>query len=513
MTQKEIPSIEKYYTLFLSTCRKIIEHKDNPELVKDDLLLSAVQAKRALERVAMFNALRRQVLALPEKEMEQLLTGPLSLPSVLKRSHLPDWWEPYKHDMGLVRGIDKFGFGKWEEVFTEPSFNLIVEKKKAEFGEGAGSLNGVLALPQDKVFMKRINYIIKIASGGKSLEKAPSIAELEEKHTDEEIEDFIDEEEDQEAKVGSKRKRGKAKPTSLPAPKRRKSNEIRRDPTGKVIFPIELGVLTIDSLGTISLKKSFHTEKYIWPVGYRSRREYTSSVDINKRCEYICEIQDVDDKPVFVVTDPDDLQNSVHANSASSAWKQILDRINLKKSAEVKRNSVSGPEYFGFGVPLIADLISKLPNADQCARFGHKKERKRTPSQILAHKEPVQETGEERPGPVPLHPTLDPEEIPVTAEPVNIAEYQQAIENSTNEHFVPTILYRPGTLPQIKTFNQLGTVNVPVIDANIEVATPIRNGPLPRYAGNHPQMAVLPQIYYGEHLQSHHTYHPQHPKT
>jgi len=36
-----------------------------------------------------------------------------------------------------------------------------------------------------------------------------------------------------------------------------------------VIFPIQMGPITIHSLGTISQKAGFHNDKYIWPVGWK----------------------------------------------------------------------------------------------------------------------------------------------------------------------------------------------------------------------------------------------------
>ena len=44
-------------------------------------------------------------------------------------------------------------------------------------------------------------------------------------------------------------------------------------------------------------------------------------------------------------------------------------RINERKPEQAKRTSVSGPEYFGFGFPAIADLIAKLPNAEKCNKY------------------------------------------------------------------------------------------------------------------------------------------------
>lgn len=56
-------------------------------------------------------------------------------------------------------------------------------------------------------------------------------------------------------------------------------SKVERDGDGNVKFPIKLGVLTIEQLGTVEpSRRGFHTEKSIFPIGYRSKRIYTSMV-------------------------------------------------------------------------------------------------------------------------------------------------------------------------------------------------------------------------------------------
>lgn len=70
------------------------------------------------------------------------------------------------------------------------------------------------------------------------------------------------------------------------------------DHTGKPIFPIDIGRLTVHSLGeVIPDKPQFHTEDVIFPVGYVSTRIYGSLKDPTVKCIYTCKISDANDLP------------------------------------------------------------------------------------------------------------------------------------------------------------------------------------------------------------------------
>lgn len=70
------------------------------------------------------------------------------------------------------------------------------------------------------------------------------------------------------------------------------------DNNGRPIFPIELGRLTVHSLGeVVSDRMEFHSEDAIYPVGYVSTRFYGSLKDPTQKCMYTCKISDVNDSP------------------------------------------------------------------------------------------------------------------------------------------------------------------------------------------------------------------------
>lgn len=70
------------------------------------------------------------------------------------------------------------------------------------------------------------------------------------------------------------------------------------DATGRPVFPIELGSLTIHSLGEVIFDRNdFHCEDAIYPVGYVSTRLYGSLKDPTVKCIYTCKISDSNGMP------------------------------------------------------------------------------------------------------------------------------------------------------------------------------------------------------------------------
>eukprot|EP00871_Galdieria_phlegrea_P004480 jgi/Galph1/5032/GphlegSOOS_G57.1 len=146
-----------------------------------------------------------------------------------------------------------------------------------------------------------------------------------------------------------------------------------RAPDGTFIMPLRLGVLTIESLGVVDpYREGFHSERAIYPIGFRSRRHFTSMVDVDRQCDYICEIVDSgENRPLFRVTCEDLPEYVFEETSASGCWCRILKVIRERTPEDRRRShvSVSGPEYFGFVNPLVLEMIQELPNADHCERY------------------------------------------------------------------------------------------------------------------------------------------------
>ncbi|KAG6543987.1 hypothetical protein Mapa_014611 [Marchantia paleacea] len=156
--------------------------------------------------------------------------------------------------------------------------------------------------------------------------------------------------------------------------KRRRCEEVPRDIHGRPIFPIKLGPsLQVYDLGKVVWNRpAFHSEKYIWPAGYKSRRAYASMLNSENRIFYWCEIVDDGQAPEFRLTPEDDENNPVIGISATAVWTVVVKRVGLLRLEEGGKKTfanVSGPEYFGFANPTIARLIQQLPNSEKCSKY------------------------------------------------------------------------------------------------------------------------------------------------
>jgi hypothetical protein len=97
---------------------------------------------------------------------------------------------------------------------------------------------------------------------------------------------------------------------------------VERDLEGNIVYPIVVTpTLQILNLGYVDFERpAYHSEKNIFPIGFKSLRRGTSMTQIGKQDEYICEILDGGQKPMFKVTCSSDPNNPIMQNSSSGVW-------------------------------------------------------------------------------------------------------------------------------------------------------------------------------------------------
>ncbi|RXW13510.1 hypothetical protein EST38_g12345 [Candolleomyces aberdarensis] len=139
---------------------------------------------------------------------------------------------------------------------------------------------------------------------------------------------------------------------------------VPRDKHGKPMLPLNVGIMTVLRLGNICLREHFHTERYIFPVGYEVTRRYLSTINPNIEVVYHCTILDGGDGPKFQIVPADTPDRPVIAGTATGAWSNIVKQANAIRNRQ-HSNSVSGPDFFGLGQNTIKHLIQQLPNSDR----------------------------------------------------------------------------------------------------------------------------------------------------
>lgn len=108
-----------------------------------------------------------------------------------------------------------------------------------------------------------------------------------------------------------------------PTTKRKTSRlTIQRDEEGNIIYPLIINSsLQILNLGKIENEKSaYHTEKNLFPVGYKAIREHASMNKLGERALYTCEILDGGTKPLYKLTPHEDEENPILKESSTGCW-------------------------------------------------------------------------------------------------------------------------------------------------------------------------------------------------
>ncbi|XP_077050716.1 transforming growth factor beta regulator 1 isoform X2 [Siphateles boraxobius] len=145
---------------------------------------------------------------------------------------------------------------------------------------------------------------------------------------------------------------------------------ISLDSSGRPLFPIVLGGLTVYSLGEIITDRAlFHDDTAIYPVGFCSTRVFASMKNSDQKCLYTCQIKDGGQGPQFEIAPEDDPQNAIVASSVLSCHTNLLKAIAARSAKPLISVVPSGADFFGFSHPTIQNLIQSCPGARKCSNY------------------------------------------------------------------------------------------------------------------------------------------------
>lgn len=100
------------------------------------------------------------------------------------------------------------------------------------------------------------------------------------------------------------------------------------DQNGRPIYPIIMGNLSIHDLGAIIVDRpGYHTENWIYPIGYVSTRIYANIKEPHRNCLYTCKIIDCGEYPRFEII-PESMPEYAIAGPSGSF--QIVSIIDFK---------------------------------------------------------------------------------------------------------------------------------------------------------------------------------------
>lgn len=224
---------------------------------------------------------------------------------------------------------DKAGSADEEEDNEDDEESKEKQPKRGR-GSGMAPKSDLMQLPRDQVLYRRLAFDVKSA-----LESIASDVPRTERDA------FFEEPEDVSAFTTDLDLGGKLEgPTNLPDLAKKSSASARkrayldvsvpRDADGKVHLPFTVANVTVLALGHVDLRDAYHSHAYIYPIGYKSEREYYSTVNVTTRVKYTCEILENGSSPLFRVTPSDDPDNPVrffpgmvHANAPGRRKQRI----------------------------------------------------------------------------------------------------------------------------------------------------------------------------------------------
>ncbi|EPZ36201.1 hypothetical protein O9G_002267 [Rozella allomycis CSF55] len=146
-----------------------------------------------------------------------------------------------------------------------------------------------------------------------------------------------------------------------------------RNNRGEYVLPVVLGKsqarISIDSLGHVICDKPFfHTEKYIYPVGYHARRKFTDLNDPSIKDFLICSISEGADKPIFSISETSG-QTVATSSSPQDLWRIFVTQLRSREAYVEASEYVSTQDFFGLDHPSVHKAIQEMPNAMRCSKY------------------------------------------------------------------------------------------------------------------------------------------------
>ncbi|XP_023821321.1 histone-lysine N-methyltransferase 2C isoform X7 [Oryzias latipes] len=143
-------------------------------------------------------------------------------------------------------------------------------------------------------------------------------------------------------------------------------------------FTFRVGSLVLHAIGQLTPLQmaSFHSSTAIFPVGYEACRVYWSMRHGNRRCRYVCSVEDNDGLPEFTIRViergyPDLLLTDA---SPKGVWDKVLGPVAEKRSEsgtlQLFPVYLKGEDLFGLTVPAVTKITESLPGVESCDRYS-----------------------------------------------------------------------------------------------------------------------------------------------
>ncbi|XP_053781964.1 histone-lysine N-methyltransferase 2C isoform X7 [Desmodus rotundus] len=138
-----------------------------------------------------------------------------------------------------------------------------------------------------------------------------------------------------------------------------------------------VGSLIFHTIGQLlpQQMQAFHSPKALFPVGYEASRLYWSTRYANRRCRYLCSIEERDGRPVFVIRVVEQGHEDLVLSDSSpkGVWDKILEPVAcVRKKSEMLQlfpAYLKGEDLFGLTVSAVARIAESLPGVEACENY------------------------------------------------------------------------------------------------------------------------------------------------
>lgn len=138
-----------------------------------------------------------------------------------------------------------------------------------------------------------------------------------------------------------------------------------------------VGSLIFHAIGQLlpQQMQAFHSPKALFPVGYEASRLYWSTRYANRRCRYLCSIEEKDGRPVFVIRIVEQGHEDLVLSDSSpkDVWDKILEPVAcVRKKSEMLQlfpAYLKGEDLFGLTVSAVARIAESLPGVEACENY------------------------------------------------------------------------------------------------------------------------------------------------
>ncbi|XP_069504020.1 histone-lysine N-methyltransferase 2C isoform X2 [Ambystoma mexicanum] len=138
-----------------------------------------------------------------------------------------------------------------------------------------------------------------------------------------------------------------------------------------------VGSLIFHTIGQLlpQQMQAFHSSTALFPVGYEASRLYWSMRYANKRCRYLCSIEEKDGVPWFVIRVVEHGHEDLVLSDTTpkGAWDKILEPVACcRKGTEILRLFpiyLKGEDLFGLTVSAVVRIAESLPGVEECENY------------------------------------------------------------------------------------------------------------------------------------------------